>query len=49
MSDCTGSIWATGFEEFGTKLFEQIPGGIQYLKSLDENRRQQIFESQTYK
>lgn len=48
MSDSTGSIWATGFEEFGVKLFEDTEG-MQYLQGLDDSSRQKIFKKNLYK
>jgi hypothetical protein len=37
LSDYCGSIWATGFEELGVKLFGDVDGGIKVIKSMEEN------------
>jgi hypothetical protein len=35
LSDCCGSLWATGFNDIGTKIFESYPEGIKGIKELD--------------
>ena len=43
LSDCCGSIWATGFEELGARLFVDIADGIKHIKGLDETERHRLF------
>ena len=48
LSDSCGSIWATGFQELGAKLFGEYAEGIKFVRSLDEGERHRLFEKKQF-